>query len=152
MLNFRNAPRRLRPGMCCHWAINLHVSCQPSSLRPTCSSSPVVPASSMTTAFPASCPCFWPSGRPVILPQSHRGLDLMDGKQCLHLPMGPTVGSPENLAACILRLANDKTLRIRLGQNGRAFASQHFDWDASAARVYDFYRQLLASSRHEQTS
>lgn len=94
--------------------------------------------------FPSKLPMFlaqWAARDPAAVPPEC--LDLMDGKQCLHLPMGPTGGSPENLAACILRLANDKTLRIRLGQNGRAFAHRHFNWDASTKRVLGFYQPLL---------
>lgn len=93
--------------------------------------------------FPSKLPMFLASARPVILPQSNLGLELVDGVHCLHLSTDHAGGSSENLAACILRLAHDKALRTRLGQSGREFARRHFNWDASAARVLDFYRMAL---------
>lgn len=100
--------------------------------------------------FPSKLPMFLASARPVILPSSNLGLKLVDGEQCLLLPSGAASGAPEDLSACILRLAKDKTLRARLGQNGRDFARRNFNWDASAARVLGFYQTLLDRKNTEK--
>lgn len=94
--------------------------------------------------FPSKLPLFLASGRPVILPRSNLGLELLDGEHCLHVPRAEPGAAPGALAACILRLAADPALRRRLGKNGRNFALTRFNWDASAERVHEFYRRLLA--------
>jgi glycosyltransferase involved in cell wall biosynthesis len=35
-------------------------------------------------------------------------------------------------------------MRTRMGASGRQRVTNHFDWDASAARAVDIYRRVLA--------
>lgn len=50
----------------------------------------------------------------------------------------------EEFAAAIGRLLDDAELRARLGEAGRAFVREHFDWSAIAARVLAGYDAALA--------
>jgi glycosyltransferase involved in cell wall biosynthesis len=51
---------------------------------------------------------------------------------------------PDALAKAILRLADDRALRIELGENGRAWVSANASREALAARYLDLLRQLVA--------
>jgi teichuronic acid biosynthesis glycosyltransferase TuaC len=43
----------------------------------------------------------------------------------------------EGLARAIEKVANDKTLRIRLGKEARRTVVENFTWQHNAARVFD---------------
>jgi glycosyltransferase involved in cell wall biosynthesis len=51
--------------------------------------------------------------------------------------------APDRLSAAILRLANDPSLRRRLGEVGRQRVRAHFDLDQAAAKLAELYSSLL---------
>ena len=51
--------------------------------------------------------------------------------------------SPENLADAIMRLLSDKTLREKMGANGRKFVTENFTWDICALKMLDIYHEAL---------
>ena len=52
-------------------------------------------------------------------------------------------GSIDGLANALLKLLGDKTLREKLGDNGRRFVSENFTWDICAQRMLNVYREVL---------
>jgi glycosyltransferase involved in cell wall biosynthesis len=91
--------------------------------------------------FPCKLPMFFASGRPVILPRVNIGHHLDHGNNCLLLE----TGSCEELAVNIKILAANKDLRMRLGENGRRFAREHFSWQRNAEKVLDLYKRVLTN-------
>ena len=51
-----------------------------------------------------------------------------------------------SIAASIIRLANDRSLRRRLGENGRQFVEQHFDVKRQVAQTANLYDELLGGA------
>ncbi|AOZ93108.1 glycosyltransferase family 4 protein [Paenibacillus crassostreae] len=49
---------------------------------------------------------------------------------------------PQQFASYLLKLATDKSLRERLGANGRSDVLQHFTWSRTAAKLASLYRNL----------
>lgn len=92
-------------------------------------------ASTKRSSLLASLAC----GLPVIT-TSDPGLPpfFADGHNIILVPRG----NPEALAAAILRLAEDRALRLRLGQ-GAAELSRRFNWRDIARRHRELYAGLL---------
>jgi glycosyltransferase involved in cell wall biosynthesis len=83
------------------------------------------------------------AGRPVI------GAVRGEARNILTRSGGALVVDPERgdqLAEAIERLRHDAGLRDDLGRSGRAFAEQHYDRDALAARYLDLLRGVVAGS------
>jgi glycosyltransferase involved in cell wall biosynthesis len=55
----------------------------------------------------------------------------------------------DRFAASVLRLLDDPALGARLGSSARRVAVERYAWSAAAARLEQFYRQLLADRRVE---
>lgn len=53
------------------------------------------------------------------------------------------VKNSEVLADRMFKLAEDKTLRIRLGQNSRTFAEQEFSLDMVKSKTFEIYNRIL---------
>jgi glycosyltransferase involved in cell wall biosynthesis len=83
------------------------------------------------------------AGRPVI------GAVRGEARDILTRSGGALLVDPERgdqLAQAIERLRNDAGLRAELGRRGRAFAEQHYDRDALAARYLDLLHELVDGS------
>lgn len=52
-------------------------------------------------------------------------------------------GNVEAIAAAILKLASDQTLRERLGQAGRRFVAERYEWAENAGRMARLYERIL---------
>ncbi len=48
--------------------------------------------------------------------------------------------NPEAIAAAVARYLDDPVFAKHMGETGRAFAQEHFDWDRITNRVQDIYR------------
>ncbi len=90
--------------------------------------------------FPSKVPFFLASGRPLILPRTNIGKELTHGKNALLL----NTGSPEEIARQIALLMDHPELATSIGEKGRLFARQSFNWDRSAQNVLDFYASVLS--------
>jgi glycosyltransferase involved in cell wall biosynthesis len=80
------------------------------------------------------------AGRPVI------GAVRGEARDILARSGGALLVDPERgdqLAEAVDRLRTDPTLRTELARNGRAFAEQHYDRDALAARYLDLLHEVI---------
>jgi glycosyltransferase involved in cell wall biosynthesis len=80
------------------------------------------------------------AGRPIV------GAVRGEARAILRRSGGALVVDPERadaLAEAIAHLRVDPGLRVRMGQQGRAFAEQHYDRDALAARYLDLLREVV---------
>ena len=93
--------------------------------------------------FPCKLPMFMASGRPVIMPKSNLGYFLTNGKNCLLTHDG----NPMEISANIKYLLDRPDEAEAIGLAGREFARQHFNWKHSAAKLYNFYKETLDSTR-----
>lgn len=88
------------------------------------------------------------SAKPVVASSINGFASLIgDGVEGLLVP-------PEDetaLAESLLRLLEDKNLRIKMGSNGRAKAEDH-DWEKVSRRVIDVYNRLLKQTDAPPTS
>lgn len=75
--------------------------------------------------FPSKLTFFLASGRPVITAPTNIGKLLRDGEHCLYLHDS----SAGDIAAQVRRLMENRDLARKIGENGRAFARQHFSWE-----------------------
>jgi glycosyltransferase involved in cell wall biosynthesis len=91
--------------------------------------------------FPCKLPLFMASGRPVILPKTNLGNHLGDGENCLLLR---GEGTADEIAARLLKLILNPGKAEAIGNAGRAFAREHFNWTNSARGLKEFYQRLLA--------
>jgi D-inositol-3-phosphate glycosyltransferase len=64
------------------------------------------------------------------------------GENGFHVPSR----DPEALAARILQLLEDRTLRMKLGEQARAYA-RDYDWDSIARRMFDVYKSVVPAHR-----
>ncbi len=103
---------------------------------------PGTPGSFDTFRFPSKLPMYFASGRPVILPKVNIGAHVRDEVDCLHL----SDGSPEDIAAKIGRLIENKALARKIGSAGREFARAHFSWEKTTLQVVELYKSILISS------
>ncbi len=53
---------------------------------------------------------------------------------------------PKDLAEKIIKLAGSEKLRVQMGENGRRFVRENFDWDIIAKRFIHVYDSLLDQS------
>lgn len=64
---------------------------------------------------------------------------VQDGRSAILTPPGDAAA----LAAALLRVLGDAELRRRMGQAGRAFVTEHFQWSRCVQRMMDLYRSVL---------
>ncbi len=89
--------------------------------------------------FPSKLPFFLASGRPLVTAATNLGKLLKHGENCLILPDS----SAQSIAASLITLIENPSLAAQIGQAGRQFAQQAFNWDNSAKRVERFYKKVL---------
>jgi glycosyltransferase involved in cell wall biosynthesis len=84
----------------------------------------------------------WANGVPVIGANAG-GIPgvVTDGVDGLLVPFGDVPA----LATFLRRLLDDRSLRHRMGEAGRAKVLEHYTWDRIVAAVHDLYARLLAS-------
>ena len=85
--------------------------------------------------FPSKLPLFLASGRPVILARTNIGRFLTDGTNCRILEEN----TPEAIAKHVVELIEQPELASKIGQGGREFAREHFNWQKTALKLIDFY-------------
>ena len=88
--------------------------------------------------LPSKLPEFLASGRPVVLPRANVAHRMVDGRDGLFLE----TGTPQEIAARCRQIFVDPALAERLATGAAAFARRHFDADANAGTLEDFYRRL----------
>jgi glycogen(starch) synthase len=54
-------------------------------------------------------------------------------------------GNSDKLADALLKLLGDKTLREKMGVNGRRFVTENFTWDICAQKMLNVYHEALAA-------
>ena len=86
--------------------------------------------------FPSKLPLFLASGRPVILAKTNIGRFLEDEINCRILKEN----TPENIAELVIELIENKDKAAKIGNGGREFAKEHFNWIKSATRLVKFYQ------------
>ena len=92
--------------------------------------------------FPCKLPMFMASGRPVILPRSNLGYFLDNGRNCLLLTSGDTM----EMSVSIKYLLDHPEEAKSIGLAGREFARRNFNWQHSATKLYNFYKEILESA------
>ncbi len=102
---------------------------------------PGTPGSFDIFRFPSKLPMYFASGRPVILPKVNIGTHVRNEVDCLHLKDG----SPEDIAAKISCLIENKDFARRIGRAGRMFARANFSWETTTLQVVRFYENILAN-------
>jgi glycosyltransferase involved in cell wall biosynthesis len=93
--------------------------------------------------LPSKIPEYLATGRPVVLPRANIGLHMQDGVNALLMQRGDAA----EITQCVETLLSDPLLAGRLGQEGRRFAIEHFNWQRSTRQLEDFYRDVLARTR-----
>jgi glycosyltransferase involved in cell wall biosynthesis len=88
--------------------------------------------------FPSKLPEALISGKPVILPHSNLGRFIVNEVQAVITETGDS----SELAEKISMLYHCPELRILIGTHGRAFALESFNWESSARKISDFYREF----------
>ncbi len=86
--------------------------------------------------FPSKLPEFFAIGRPVILPRSNLGHDLIHRQHALVL----ATANAATIAAAVRELNADPALVARLSRGALDFAAERFSWSASADTVLAFYQ------------
>jgi glycosyltransferase involved in cell wall biosynthesis len=56
-------------------------------------------------------------------------------------------GGAAELAGALDRLLADEVERGAMGERGRAFAAEHLQWSAVAARVKEMYGEVLSTRK-----
>jgi glycosyltransferase involved in cell wall biosynthesis len=90
--------------------------------------------------FPSNVPEYLVSGKPVLLPRTNIGRFLRDDVDCILLQEGHAL----EIAAKLEPLLDDAERRRRIGAGGRSFALRELTWRKGAARVKEFYSQVLS--------
>jgi glycosyltransferase involved in cell wall biosynthesis len=93
--------------------------------------------------LPSKIPEFLATGRPLVLPRCNVGLLMEDGVNALIMQRGDAA----EITQCVEKLLADPALAGRLGQEGRRFAIEHFNWQRSTEQLEGFYRDVLARAR-----
>ncbi len=86
------------------------------------------------------------AGLPVVtgkIPAEFDFPDLEDGQNIVMIPPG----QPDRMAAAILQLLSDESLRRRIGENARQTLADHYSWDAVCRAYEDIYQQLAGRPR-----
>lgn len=52
--------------------------------------------------------------------------------------------SPDDAANAIIKIVNDKELRIRMGKNGREFVKNNYEWDKNVNQMINYYENYLS--------
>jgi glycosyltransferase involved in cell wall biosynthesis len=89
--------------------------------------------------LPSKIPELLAVGKPVVLPKTNIGLLMHDQVNAVLTERGDAA----EITNCVEALLTDPELAARIGQEGRHFAVEHFDWDRSAKGLEGFYRQVL---------
>jgi phosphatidylinositol alpha-mannosyltransferase len=85
------------------------------------------------------------TGRPVVASNIEGFASVVtDGKDGLLVP--PMTVRP--LANTLLKLLNDKQLRLQMGENG-LITAQKYDWEGVAARVLAYYSKTIEKTRRQ---
>ena len=78
-------------------------------------------------------------GKPIVSTTiGAEGLDVRDGSEIL------LADKPDAFALQVGRLLDDAPLRDAMGAAGRALVERRYSWDASVARLEEFYGELMA--------
>lgn len=89
--------------------------------------------------LPSKLPEFFASGRPVVLPRSNLGREVVDGVEALVL----STGEPAEIADACQRIFNDENLSATLRRNAVLFSRAHFDLEPIVDRLVHFYVGVL---------
>jgi len=89
--------------------------------------------------LPAKLPECFAMGRPVILPLTNIGRFAKHGENAWVLPKVDALSILET----IQMLGQDKTLVKRLSEGALAFQREHFNWEANAHELEQFYDSVL---------
>jgi glycosyltransferase involved in cell wall biosynthesis len=89
--------------------------------------------------FPSKVPEFLAMGRPVILPFTNIGKEMVDGDDALLLYDGDAL----EISAAIRRVLNDEALSKRLAKGARNFFECRLSWAKSAVELEKFYTKAL---------
>ena len=83
-------------------------------------------------------------GKPLIMGVEGESLELVESAGA-GLAMRPESG--DDLANCVLRLAENPSMRDRLGRCGRDFVAKYYDRSVLAQRYIDAISELLANRK-----
>jgi glycosyltransferase involved in cell wall biosynthesis len=104
--------------------------------------------------FPSKLPEFLASAKPVVLPNTNLGRYLRDGEEALVME----TGNASDIFDKTVRLANNPSLRARLGSRGQAFALKNLRWETNVATIVSLYQETAARAssrrprpRHAET-
>jgi glycosyltransferase involved in cell wall biosynthesis len=89
--------------------------------------------------LPSKLPELLAMGRPVVLPNTNIGLLMHDRVNALLMQRGDAA----EITECVESLLTDQALAARVGEEGRRFAIEHFNWSRSARQLEGFYREML---------
>lgn len=80
-------------------------------------------------------------GKPVIL--GIKGFE--KATPIKHMETGVIINpcSPEEIIGSIFMLKNDKSLRLKLSHNVRAYAENNMDWDIITEKYYEIFKEVL---------
>jgi glycosyltransferase involved in cell wall biosynthesis len=92
--------------------------------------------------LPSKLPEFLASARPVVLPRANVGLELENGREAIVLERA----DPEDIAAAVVRLADDPELRRTIGEEGRRFALRALRWNRTVDKIEALYREIHGAS------
>jgi glycosyltransferase involved in cell wall biosynthesis len=98
--------------------------------------------------LPSKLPEFFAMGRPVVLPESNLGHEVVDGVNAVVLSEGHAI----EIADKVETLLRDDVLRRRIGEAGRRFAEERFSWERSAVRLAGLYERVRRSTPISATS
>lgn len=90
--------------------------------------------------LPSKLPEFLAMGKPVVLPATNIGAELVDGEQALLL----RDGSADEIVAACRRLFDDSSLAAHLSRNGPDWARRRFDLRGNTAALAGLYTATIA--------
>jgi glycosyltransferase involved in cell wall biosynthesis len=93
--------------------------------------------------LPSKIPELLAAGRPLVLARTNVGLQMRHQFNALLMERGDAA----EITECAKTLMTDPALAVRLGQEGRNFAIEHFNWERSARKLVCFYRDVLRRTR-----
>ncbi|HEY9155366.1 MAG TPA: glycosyltransferase, partial [Opitutaceae bacterium] len=85
--------------------------------------------------LPSKLPEFFAAGRPIILPRTNLGREVVDGVEGVLLSRG----TPEEIADLCQRIFEDDKLASKLSENAALFSRSHFNLEAIVDRLLHFY-------------